>query len=185
MKKSNGKLYWYGINGQVLEETDLSGNLITDYVYFGGMRIARRNPNGTIYYFLADRLGNARVLTNSTGSVQEESDYYPFGQERVVSGTGALNNYKYTGHERDTESGLDHTLYASSHRPKAAGSPPTLRAENQRIPNRGIGIPTSKTTPAMQLIRRDLSAFRTHGVRVLAVKALRLPLVISALQMIQ
>ncbi|MBI2820074.1 MAG: hypothetical protein HYX73_08850 [Acidobacteria bacterium] len=41
----------------------------------------------------------------------EESDYYPFGQERVVTGSGALNNYKYTGHERDTESGLDHTLY--------------------------------------------------------------------------
>lgn len=111
VKKSNGKLYWYGINGQVLEETDLSGTLITDYVYFGGTRIARRDANGTMYYFLADRLGNARVITDSTGSVQEESDYYSYGQERVVTGNGALNNYKFTGHERDTESSLDHTLY--------------------------------------------------------------------------
>ena len=80
-------------------------------VYFGGMRIARRDPNGTVYYFLADRLGNARVLTDSSGSVVEESDYYPYGLERVVTGSGALNNYKYTGHERDTKSGLDHTLH--------------------------------------------------------------------------
>jgi RHS repeat-associated protein len=43
--------------------------------------------------------------------VLEESDYYPYGQERVVTGTGALNYYKYTGHERDIESSLDHTLY--------------------------------------------------------------------------
>src|SRR3989337_1687008 len=44
-----------------------------------------------------------------TGGVVEESDYYPFGQERVVTGSGGANNYKYTGHERDAESGLDHT----------------------------------------------------------------------------
>jgi RHS repeat-associated protein len=51
------------------------------------------------------------VLTNSSGAVVEESDYYPYGQEHVVTGTGTANNYKYSGLERDTESGLDHTQY--------------------------------------------------------------------------
>ena len=112
VSKSNGKLDWYGINGQVVAESDASGNITSEFIFFGNMRIARRDvSSGNVYYFLGDRLGNARVVTNSTGGVMEESDYYPFGQEHVVTGTGAANNYKFTGHERDTESGLDHTLY--------------------------------------------------------------------------
>ena len=110
VSKSNGKLYWYGINGQVLEETDANGTLILDYVFFGSMRIARRDAYGNVYYFLGDRLGNARVVTNSSGGVVEESDYYPFGVERPITDT-LDNNYKFTQHERDSESGLDHTLY--------------------------------------------------------------------------
>jgi RHS repeat-associated protein len=43
--------------------------------------------------------------------VVSESDYYPYGGERVISNTlTPANNYKFTGHERDAESGLDHTL---------------------------------------------------------------------------
>jgi RHS repeat-associated protein len=34
------------------------------------------------------------------------SDFYPFGGERVIS-TGTPTNYKFTGKERDSESGLD------------------------------------------------------------------------------
>lgn len=41
----------------------------------------------------------------------EESDFYPFGQERTPIVDNLDNNYKYTQHERDAESGLDHTLY--------------------------------------------------------------------------
>ncbi|MBI4480444.1 MAG: RHS repeat-associated core domain-containing protein [Acidobacteria bacterium] len=111
VSKSNGKLYWYGINGQVLAESDANGNVTSEFIFFGNMRIARRDvPSGNVYYFLGDRLGNARVVTNSTGGVVEESDYYPFGVERPISDT-LDNNYKFTSHERDTESGLDHTLY--------------------------------------------------------------------------
>jgi hypothetical protein len=44
VKKSNGTLYWPGLGGDVLAETDLQGNLVREYVYFGGERIARRVP---------------------------------------------------------------------------------------------------------------------------------------------
>ncbi|MBI4443869.1 MAG: glucosaminidase domain-containing protein [Acidobacteria bacterium] len=107
---SNEKLYWYGISGEVLAESDRSGTIISEYIYFSGQRIARRTPSGTVHYYLSDRLGSARVMTNSTGGVVEESDFYPYGTERVITDT-LDNNYKFTGHERDPESGLDHTLH--------------------------------------------------------------------------
>ena len=44
VKKSNGKLYWYGVNGEVLAEGDLSGTIISAYIHFNGKRIARRDP---------------------------------------------------------------------------------------------------------------------------------------------
>jgi len=40
VEKSNGMLNWYGVGGEVLSETDLNGNNGTDYVYFGGERLA-------------------------------------------------------------------------------------------------------------------------------------------------
>ncbi len=40
----------------------------------------------------------------------EESDFLPYGTERVITDT-LDNTYKFTGHERDAESGLDHTEY--------------------------------------------------------------------------
>ena len=42
------------------------------------------------------------------GAIENESDYYPFGGERVVSQSVTDQNYKFTGKERDAESGLDY-----------------------------------------------------------------------------
>jgi RHS repeat-associated protein len=46
--------------------------------------------------------GNPSLITG-----EEESDYYPFGGERVLCDRGIGNNYKFTGKERDSETGLD------------------------------------------------------------------------------
>jgi RHS repeat-associated protein len=114
--KSNGKLYWYpsaglrasGMSGlDVLVETDATGNNPTEYIFFGGKRIARRDPDGAVLYYFADHLGSSRVVTNATGTVVDESDYYPFGGERIVVNNDP-NPYKFTGKERDPESGLDY-----------------------------------------------------------------------------
>ncbi len=107
VKKSNGKLYWYSTSGQVLEETDLSGNLLNDYIFFGGQRIARRDASGGYYAFFADALGSARAIIH--GTLCYDADFYPFGGERIDTNTCA-QNYKFTGLERDAESGLDNTL---------------------------------------------------------------------------
>jgi len=105
------KLYWYGVGGDPLVESDASGNSTDEYIFFGGKRIARRKSDGTIHYYFADHLGTSRVVTNATGTVPtlDDSDFYPFGGERAVSSTSG-NTYKFTGKERDPETGLDYML---------------------------------------------------------------------------
>lgn len=107
VKKSNGTLYWYGVGGEVLTETDLAGNNPTEYVFFAGKRVARRDPSGTVYYLFADHLGSSRVMTDSTGAVCYDADFYPYGGERAVT-TTCPQNYKFTGKERDTEAQNDY-----------------------------------------------------------------------------
>jgi RHS repeat-associated protein len=112
VEKSSGTLYWYcAVCGQVLAESDLSGNLISEYAFFNKQRIARRDiSSGNVYYLFRDRLGSYRTLTDSSGNVKGESDYYPFGAERVISST-VTDNFRFAGMEWDTEGGLNHTLY--------------------------------------------------------------------------
>ncbi len=106
VSKSNGKLYWYGMGSSALDESDASGNITNEYVFFAGKRIARRDSSGNVSYYFSDHLGSSRVVTNASGAIQDDSDFYPFGGERpIVSSSG--NTYKFTGKERDSESGLD------------------------------------------------------------------------------
>jgi RHS repeat-associated protein len=93
------------------------GLLTAEYIFFNGKRIARRDlPSGTVHYYFSDHLGSTSVITNASGTVQEESDYYPFGGEIVITNSDP-NTYKFTGKERDSESGLDNfdfRYYSSS-----------------------------------------------------------------------
>jgi RHS repeat-associated protein len=106
---ANGTLYWRDKGGQVLSETNLSGTVQSDYVFFGfgGKRIARRDAaSGAVHYYFANYLASTSVITDASGNVTEQSDYYPYGGEIAVSGSDP-NHFKFTGKERDSESGLD------------------------------------------------------------------------------
>ena len=46
------------------------------------------------------------MLTDANGNVCYDADFYPFGGERAVVST-CSQDYKFTGKERDSESGLD------------------------------------------------------------------------------
>ncbi len=100
------KRYW-SMGGNTMAEDDGSGNLTAEYIYLGSKRIARIDlPANALHYYLSDHLGSTSIVVSSVGAIEEESDYSPFGTESIVM-TGGANHYKFTGKERDAESGLD------------------------------------------------------------------------------
>jgi RHS repeat-associated protein len=109
IKKSGGTadtLYWYAAPG-IIAESDLSGNLKSEYVFFAGRRTARIDLTaGSIHYYLSDHLSSTSMVVTASGVPEEESDYSPFGTEYNV--TSGPNRYKFTGKERDTSSGNDY-----------------------------------------------------------------------------
>jgi RHS repeat-associated protein len=104
VQKSTGTTYW---GAGPLAESDLSGNITADYIFFNGKRVARRDATSAVSYYFSDHLGSASVVTNSVGVVTDESDYYPYGGEIPVVNNDP-NHYKFTRKERDTETGLDY-----------------------------------------------------------------------------
>jgi RHS repeat-associated protein len=48
------------------------------------------------------------VVTDASGVIKNESDYYPYGGERVITNSLENQNYKFNGKERDSETGLDY-----------------------------------------------------------------------------
>jgi RHS repeat-associated protein len=106
---ANGTLYWAMTPG-VVAETDLAGTLKSEYVFFDGERVARRDgPTGTggVFYYFSDHLKTASVITDSAGVIKAESDYYPWGGELQFVNNDS-NDYKFTGKKRDIETGLDY-----------------------------------------------------------------------------
>jgi RHS repeat-associated protein len=104
---SAGTMYWTGPSGEVLTESALSGTIDEEYVFFNGERIARIDrPSGTVHYYFSDYLQSASVVTSASGTVAEAYYYYPYGGMQSSTGSDP-NHYKFTGKERDSESGLD------------------------------------------------------------------------------
>src|SRR6266566_3994160 len=146
VKKSSGKLYWYGMGSDPLDETDLTGSTsnasFNEYIFFGGKRIARRDSTNAVNYYFADHLGTARIVANSSGTPVDDSDFYPFGGERVYLNSSP-QNYKFTGKERDSESGLDNfgaRYYSSS---MGRWATPDWAAKPMAVPYAIFGNPQS------------------------------------------
>ncbi len=102
-------LYWLGAGSDSLAEST-GATLTAEYIFFGGKRVARiDNPGAseTVHYYISDHLGSATVIASASGVADEESIYFPYGGERWTTGSDP-NHYKFTGKERDTETGLDY-----------------------------------------------------------------------------
>ncbi len=107
VEKGSGTLYWHGVGGDVLSETDLNGNNGTDYVYFGGHRLARVTSTG-VYYYFQDHLDSARINVQAGQNTScYEADFDPYGGEHVITNT-CTHHYKFTGKERDSGTGHDY-----------------------------------------------------------------------------
>ena len=94
----------------VVAETDLAGTTKSEYIFFDGERVARRDGatgTGGVFYYFSDHLKTASVITDSAGVIKAESDYYPWGGELQFVNNDT-NDYKFTGKKRDIETGLDY-----------------------------------------------------------------------------
>jgi RHS repeat-associated protein len=110
-------MYWHGLGGEVLMESDFSGGNQVEHIYFNGQRIAKREANGTVYFFFDDHLGNIRVTTNGMGVVKDEFDPYPHGWFRTISFTSG-DWHLFTNHEYDPDT-LLHYMRARHYSPAA------------------------------------------------------------------
>ena len=65
-----------------------------------------------VEYYHLDALGSVRVVSDQAGQVVERHDYLPFGEECAsgpcAANPAGTNTFKFTGKERDQESGLDY-----------------------------------------------------------------------------
>lgn len=90
---------------------DAAGQLVAEYTD------AQAEQNGT-RYLTQDTLGSPRVFTDASGGVMARHDYHPFGEEVGWRGGRSDQNHyvgdnvrqKFTGKERDQETGLDYFI---------------------------------------------------------------------------
>jgi RHS repeat-associated protein len=126
-----------GTSSDPLFETDAAGNVTDEYIFFAGKRTARKkSPSGEIHYYFADHLGSSRVVTSAAGAILDDSDFYPFGGECVITST-TNNPYLFTGKERDGESGLDYfgaRYYSSALGRFSSADPLLITRERMRDP---------------------------------------------------
>jgi YD repeat-containing protein len=82
-----------------------NGSFANQFVYLNGKPLVEYSE-GTTYFVHTDHLGSTRLLTKLDGTVRECDDYYPFGELNPCYDTSG-DRLKFTGKERDTESGPD------------------------------------------------------------------------------
>src|SRR5882762_6137041 len=99
---------------------DALGQLAAEYA-----SAAPTAPPCLTCYLTADHLGSTRVVTKTAGAVVSRHDYLPFGEEIFTANRTTALGYtpdnitqKFTGKERDGESGLDFFGVDTCHRHK-------------------------------------------------------------------
>jgi RHS repeat-associated protein len=91
----------------------------TDYIFFGGLRVAKQTgaTHATTTYLHADHLGSIRRCTNASGDPNGECDYEPFGEYQPTSASSCSElptNFRFAGMFFDSENtghGLYHTWF--------------------------------------------------------------------------
>ena len=115
---ANGSaVYAYDGEGRRVKKI-VNGNATTVYVYDGLGRLAAEYGAGSggsgLEFLTEDHLGSVRLVTGALGNVIRRHDYRPFGQDLSgVNGRGPKygnfeNVKRFTGKERDAETGLDY-----------------------------------------------------------------------------
>jgi RHS repeat-associated protein len=119
VEKTNGTigtLYWRDLAGNTVAETDLTGSTTDsayrEYIFFAGQRVAQRDattPTPNVYFYYTDQVGSTTAISTAAGVSCYQATFTPYGQEMATQ-TTCSTNYKFTGYERDAETGFDYAF---------------------------------------------------------------------------
>lgn len=142
---SGGANYVYDGLGRRVKK--VQGTTTTTFVYdaFGKLVAEYCSPAGTcgtmigVRYVTTDHLGSTRVVTDEAAQVLARHDYLPFGEETpasygdrsLIGGYGSESGVrqKFTGKERDLETGLDYfgARYGSGAQGRFTSADPSMK----------------------------------------------------------
>jgi len=114
IKEADGitTIFHYDFDGNIIGESDASGNFSKEYLYRGSSRLALVDVGtGELYYYGNDRLGTPQILTNSTNTVVWEAVYDPFGKADVNPNSTVVSNFRLPGQYYDQETGLHYNAF--------------------------------------------------------------------------
>ncbi len=95
----------YYFDESFIRVVNSSGTSDTVYYYDEKDLVSRKELwNNKTFFYHPDHLGSTSLITNSTGSLVEETSYEPFGE--VFS--GGNDRFLYTGKELDPNTGLEY-----------------------------------------------------------------------------
>ncbi len=102
----SGTFYIHSFDGRLLAEYNLLGQLVRDYVYFGGQLVAEYR-NDALYYYVSDQVGSTRIVTDYAGNVVYSAAHDPYGGIQKTWVGEFDPELKFSGKPRDAESELD------------------------------------------------------------------------------
>ncbi len=83
---------------------ETNGGTVTKYYFAGGIRVAKRDVNGTAFLH-TDHLGSLKLITDGGGNQVMTYEHTPYGT--LLSAVGARPDpHRFTGHNTDDETGL-------------------------------------------------------------------------------
>ena len=120
-------------------------------------------PRVVVEYYHVDALGSVRAITNAQGQVVREADYEPFGEEVHRRPTRTPNTRRFTGKERDAETGLDYfgaRYYRADVGRFTTVDPAMTIKENLLDPQRWNRYAYVRNNPLRYTIRMGETSFR-------------------------
>jgi len=105
-------IFHYDFDGNIIGESDASGNFSKEYLYRGSSRLALVDvSSGEMYYYGNDRLGTLQILTDSSNKVVWEAVYDPFGKADINPNSTVVSNFRFPGQYFDSETGLHYNYH--------------------------------------------------------------------------
>jgi RHS repeat-associated protein len=105
-----GTYYIYAFDGRLLAEYNALGFCTKDYIYMANRLIAEYHPSeNKYYYYTSDQINSTRIVTDDFGTVVYAAAHDPYGGiQKTWEPITFDPSLKFSGKERDVESGLDY-----------------------------------------------------------------------------